>query len=602
MGMNQKAIETISVNAVRDSIVMSGYLDQFIPDNDKEPFWDGSVYIYKTKEHKKENFTGRMPVQVKGKECKDLSKSEVSFSVDLVDLKGYLTEGGTVFFVVYIANNGLLKKIYYNALTPIKIRMILESAKGQKTKTIKFKEFPTDNDEKANVFFSCYQNCQMQTSFSDAKLFSLEELRKEVDIESLTIPLSGVKINKDPQMALVKNEVYVYANVKGSSIPQPLNFIPQNLHTSQEISTEITINGKLFYSKVTIVKSAKTIEYQIGESLKLTTINGTNELKINYTSSDKIQTLALDLDFMLSYIEAGYFESEGHKFPFNFDSADFSNFDIEEQKKILEAAKRANETLKILGCKKPLSIKDLTDVDWRNIERLNAAFIDNKPAEGLKENLPPVCMMKIGNLNIVIALQKQDGNKNAYEIKDFFATEMLAVYQSGEDEQRPISQYAVLTAEDLIKADNVKCDVFLPSFQKIEKHDRTFERANWFLLDLITVYDKTGNKEFLNTAKDFAEWISTSTDDEMPYHIKTLNLLQVIKRTRKLNEEEIKTLYKIAAEKDVQDSTMVGVYLLLDQQVPAEMFFAKMDPNEQTEFMKYPIYHFWKKDEDAKNG
>lgn len=602
MGMNQKAIETISVNAVRDSIVMSGYLDQFIPDNDKEPFWDGSVYIYKTKEHKKENFTGRMPVQVKGKECKDLSKSEVSFSVDLVDLKGYLTEGGTVFFVVYIANNGLLKKIYYNALTPIKIRMILESAKGQKTKTIKFKEFPTDNDEKANVFFSCYQNCQMQTSFSDAKLFSLEELRKEVDIESLTIPLSGVKINKDPQMALVKNEVYVYANVKGSSIPQPLNFIPQNLHTSQEISTEITINGKLFYSKVTIVKSAKTIEYQIGESLKLTTINGTNELKINYTSSDKIQTLALDLDFMLSYIEAGYFESEGHKFPFNFDSADFSNFDIEEQKKILEAAKRANETLKILGCKKPLSIKDLTDVDWRNIERLNAAFIDNKPAEGLKENLPPVCMMKIGNLNIVIALQKQDGNKNAYEIKDFFATEMLAVYQSGEDEQRPISQYAVLTAEDLIKADNVKCDVFLPSFQKIEKHDRTFERANWFLLDLITVYDKTGNKEFLNTAKDFAEWISTSTDDEMPYHIKTLNLLQVIKRTRKLNEEEIKTLYKIAAEKDVQDSTMVGVYLLLDQQVPAEMFFAKMDPNEQTEFMKYPIYHFWKKDEDVENG
>lgn len=598
MSMDKKAIETISVNAVRDSIVMSGYLDQFIPDNDKEPFWDGSVYIYKTKEHKKENFTGRMPVQVKGKEFQDLSKSEISFSVDLVDLKGYLTEGGTVFFVVYIANNGLLKKIYYNALTPIKIRMILESAKGQKTKTIKFKEFPTDNDEKANVFFSCYQNCQMQTSFSNAKLFSLEELRKEVEIESLTIPLSGVRINKDPQMALVKNEVYVYANVKGSSIPQPLNFVPQNLHTSQEISTEITINGKLFYSKVTIVKSAKTIEYQIGESLKLTTINGTNELKINYTASDKIQTLALDLDFMLSYIEAGYFESEGHKFPFNFDSADFSNFDIEEQKKILEVAKRANETLKILGCKKPLSIKGLSDVDWRNIERLNAAFIDNKPAEGLKENLPPVCMMKIGNLNIVIALQKQDGNKNAYEIKDFFATEMLAVYQSGEDEQRPISQYAVLTAEDLIKADNVKCDVFLPSFQKIEKHDRTFERANWFLLDLITVYDKTGNKEFLNVAKDFAEWISTSTDDEMPYHIKTLNLLQVIKRMRKLNEEEIKTLYNITSEQDVQNSTMVGVYLLLDQQVPAEMFFAKMEPNEQTEFMKYPIYHFWKKDED----
>lgn len=42
--MNKKAVETISVNAVRDSIVCSDFLDQYIPDNDKEPSWDGSVW------------------------------------------------------------------------------------------------------------------------------------------------------------------------------------------------------------------------------------------------------------------------------------------------------------------------------------------------------------------------------------------------------------------------------------------------------------------------------------------------------------------------------------------------------------------------------
>ena len=72
--LSKKAKETLSVDAVRDSIMMTDHLDQFIPDNDKEPFWDGAVYIYENKDHTKENFRGRMPVQVKGTENEDFSK------------------------------------------------------------------------------------------------------------------------------------------------------------------------------------------------------------------------------------------------------------------------------------------------------------------------------------------------------------------------------------------------------------------------------------------------------------------------------------------------------------------------------------------------
>lgn len=55
--MDNKAIETLSVNAVKNSIVTSDFLDQFINDNDndndKEPFWDGAIYIYDNKSKKK---------------------------------------------------------------------------------------------------------------------------------------------------------------------------------------------------------------------------------------------------------------------------------------------------------------------------------------------------------------------------------------------------------------------------------------------------------------------------------------------------------------------------------------------------------------------
>lgn len=53
MMLDNRAIETLSVNAVKNSIVTSEFLDQFIADNDKEPSWDGFIYIYGDKSKKK---------------------------------------------------------------------------------------------------------------------------------------------------------------------------------------------------------------------------------------------------------------------------------------------------------------------------------------------------------------------------------------------------------------------------------------------------------------------------------------------------------------------------------------------------------------------
>ena len=602
MGMSKKAIETFSVNAVRDSIMMSKFLDQYIPDNDKEPFWDGAVYVFENESHKKENFKGRVSVQVKGTECNDLTKSEITFPVSITDLKGYLTDGGAIFFVVYIANNGLSKKIYYIELTTIRIRMILESAKKQKTKNISFKEFPTDNDQKATIFFNFLQNRQKQTSFAEAKLFSIEELQEQGVLESITIPLSGVKIDKDPQMALLSNDVYLYANIKGSSVPQPINMVPVSMHTHEEINSSITIDGKEYYSKIKVIRSAKKTKFVIGDSFTITATNDNKITNVNYVSSDKLSILVKDLDFILTYIEHGYFESNGQRFPFDFESADFSKFDCEEQKKILSYAQKTAQTLKILGCKKDLTISKLTELDYRNLARLNTAIIDQKPVSGLKEGLPPICNTKIGDLNFILSFYAQEGKKGTYLIKDFFDSELVATFQGSNNERLPISQYALLNAEDLVKADNIKYDVFLPSFQKIEKHIDTFTRANWFFLDLLSAYDLSGNKDFLKTAKDFIDWILTSNEEELSDDIKTLNNLQLIKRERQLNADEIKLLYAITEDPNSSEMVLVGAYLLLDQQVPAELHFDKLTEQEKCEFKEYPIYHFWKQTEDENDG
>lgn len=604
MPLDNKAIETLSVNAVKNSIVTSEFLDQFIADNDKEPSWDGFVYIYGDKSKKKSKLKGRMPVQVKGTECDDHSKETISFSMPTVDLRNYLYDGGCVLFVVYIGNCGLTNKIYYAELTPVKLRQLLEEAEEQDNKTVHLKDFPSDNNKKATIFLNCLQNCQKQASFKEGKLLSLEELEEQGVLENIVIPFSGVGYT-DPQMALLNNEVYLYAKIKGSSIPQPLDIIPQDVHTQQVMDALITIDGRLFYTNYRVVKSAKETTVCYGDSFKMNFDKNNHSCKINYKNSDKIRVLAKDLDFILAYLDKGYFKVNDIEIPFDYNGMDSSNFDIEKEREKLSFVKDVVRVLNMLGCSEDIDINDMDDEDWRNLNRLITAFLEKKPVKGLKEDLPTVTCLKIGKLKFAVYLKQCEG-KGKYEMFDFFKTDLSVVFkdENNNGKMLPISQYSILHENDFLTLSNMNFEVLLPSFQKAEHHYETFSRANWFLLELLNAYDKaegTRKENILKACKDFSDWISEAPEDELDYQIKTLNKLQTIKRWRDFNIDEIGALYAMVENKDTREDCVVGAYLLLGQQQAAEIHFARLSEEEQKSFKGYPIYHFWKT-EEKENG
>lgn len=604
MPLDNNAIETLSINAVKNSIVMCDYLSQFIADNDKEPSWDGAVYIYGDKNKTKDKLKGRMPVQVKGTECSDFSKEEISFSMSTVDLRNYLYDGGCILFVVYIGNGGLTNKIYYAELTPIKLRQLLTEAGEQGSKVVYLKPFPFDNNKKATIFLNCLQNCQKQASFKDGKLFSLKELEEQGLLENIVIPFSGVGID-DPQTALVSNEVYLYAKVKGSSIPQPLDMIPEDIHTQQTVDAAITIDDKLFYTEYKVIKSAGKVVFRYGESLTMKFTDPDKPCEIKYKNSDKIRVLAKDLDFMLSYLEKGVYQVNGVDFPFDYNGANLANFDIGKEKEHLDFAKKVVRLLDLLGCPDDIDINDMEAEDWRNLNRLIVAFIDKKPVSGLKSDLPPVCCMKVGKLRFVFYFKKcDDANKGKYEIFDFFKTEFCVAFDGRNGEKLPISQFCILHTNDFLTLNNIHFDVMLPSFQKAEHHYDTFNRANWFLLDLLSAYDQaTGQRreKILKVCEDFSEWIINAPEDELDYQVRTLNRLQVVKRKRDFTLDEISSLYELVESRETREDCRVGAYLLLGQQQAAEIHFARLPEEEQNNFRNYPIYHYWKQ-EDKDNG
>ena len=59
-------LEKIATNAVETSIVKTDRLTSFISRGDKEPCWDGNIYIHESKNHNKRNIK-KVSTQIKGK-------------------------------------------------------------------------------------------------------------------------------------------------------------------------------------------------------------------------------------------------------------------------------------------------------------------------------------------------------------------------------------------------------------------------------------------------------------------------------------------------------------------------------------------------------
>lgn len=587
--MNAKSLETFAVNAVRDSVENSDYLSQFIPDNDKEPSWDGAVYIYHNKSKKKDALIGRMPVQVKGKESHN-HPSEISYRVQISDLRNYLNDGGSMFFVVYISKNPPSRTIYYDTLTPVKLRILIKQANSHKSTLITLKRYPQDGNAQADIFLNCYNDCKKQASFSSAILYTEEDLAERGILEEIAFSVSSFTPNNLD--SFFQNEIYPYAKVKGSTIPQPLEFIPTHIHISSEVPASVTVAGKPYYDHYTKIQSADGIVLRFGSSFTITIPSSTQKWQINYTSSDYLRQRATDLSFIISVIDNSGFEINNTPIRIDSTKLDLSQFDLAAQKSQLHDLQDAVSLLDILHCTNDLNLSTMSKTDTINLFRLIQVFVKKQAVQQLKPGLKPILTYRVNNLQFALWFFPQSDHSGMYEIRDFFSYEHPVYYE--QDAKAQTSQYALLGADDFLSLDNLQLSVLLPSFQKLALNNHIANCANFMLLDLLTAYDKSNHAraDLLETAIQFSHWLYEIPDDLLSWPIRLLNRLQTTKRQRILNQYEEKQLYELIEGIDADD-ILTGAYLLLGIQKLAERHFQKMSPTQQEEFRSFPIFYFW---------
>lgn len=597
---NTIQIEEWGADAVKAVISKTDTLHSYIEKNDKRPFWDGEVFIYKSNDWRNINFIGKVQVQVKGNAArtKDLLKSEISFSPRVVDLLNYEKNRGVIYFVVLIdKENNEHRKIYYNELTPHKIRTLIEGKEEQKTLRVLFKEFPLNKFNIQNIF----QRFHLSSSQSYLPIITIDKLSTIKDIEKITFTV----IEADPDLIpkntydiLFHDKAFWTVKQKGHPTPYQIDVNEKiNLKISTSEKQDIIVNGEKFEKYLSIERGSDYFAFKFGESVILKYPKDGKKGKFTYTHSDKLTQRIKDFNFLILFMENALIQKE------NGETIEFGVFNKETEINISELKKELQTYLQIDEFWKSIGVYDdfiIGEIDSNSSIKELEIFANcmngkHKVINALDTNEPVTLVKKtISNFTLLLFYVLEDKDKKHFNIYNFSDYERMFMYII-DGQEHEASRYSALKPIDYTEVSNINFSDILKSFKQIKITDNNiYTYFNLDLLKLLMAYDMRENKQYkiLKAAQEIAKWLLDKSEGILPYEIKVINYLQALKRERTLSEEENIMLYDI--EKDsVELIYKLGANILLDNLKGAQIQFDKLSIEDKEKFKTYPIYNLW---------
>lgn len=594
--------EVLATSAVQASISKTERLSSFINSGDKEPSWDGNIYLHENAKKTKHNLY-KIPVQIKGKGVSKWNQPKITYPVSVIDLTNYLHDGGTIFFVVYVdKKTGSVKQIYYSTLLPKKIDDLLKN-KAVKNPSITLYPFPDDEIGKLNVFLFFNKHKEKQAVMLGQPNFDVQELVQKGMINTMSFMFSAVGLTEEciPQMMVEQKEFYLYANIKGTELSFPFKYVKDISYAVMEkvIENPVNINGKCFYDSYKVVYSSKGSMFKFGESTvmnfkRIVTETGEDmaESSIKVTIRGNLRVRTNDLEFALGMIDSQKIEIAGVEISTYISEKEKKKFGYGKQKENLVFLKKCCQVLDILNVKKDLKIDECNEEDYRNLMRLYQSLIEEKKVKELNPRLPILNRIKLANLKLMIVVLKNEQQKDCFCLQDFFDTKIPVVYTYKKGEGKfPTSQYCILKSEDILSVDNIKYKNIVNDFMNLELNDGMVTHANNILLEMIKAYDIGKNEELYIEMLRFAEWISGLDEVYISRTVSEINRLQIIKRKRELVFTDKEILQEVIRRNENKQWS-IGALLLLDEYKEAKQRFEILTKQEQEQFKIYPIGKF----------
>lgn len=581
-------VEVIATSAVENLLSRNPYLKTIIGSNDKTPIWDGNIFVYRNRNcnKKNENLIGKVPVQIKGRKVKKIENQNVKFRIDFESIKKFYTDGGVIFFVVYITSS--IEKIYYNALLPLDLARLIKKNNQQRTLEIELRSIPMEERALADIFLDFIINSKKQSGTLLSNFLYIDDIENiENEIKQFKFSYSTVEPNNSrPFKELTMRDIYVYMEPKGIGNPIPVDKF-SNAIVNIERKLEVAVREQVYFKDAFVQWEKGVPSIRCGKAIRISmpSIEKSGYQNFNFkiifkgTLDERLRDLCFVRDIL-----------ENKEISINKSTIPIKNFSFESKRELykrINDLKLLKQRLKYYGVKTDLDLDKLTDKD--NI-KLSLIMEEYPPMNKYKIDLSESRLLKMRIANILIILMIEvDEEKGYYKIKDFFSYNWKFSYVlEGTTEHIPISQFLVLDKEDLL-ADNIDAQRIMDSIKKHHSKNRNIDYVNTLLLEAIKAYDENSAQQaqLRCLIENLSDWLYEESKEDYIF----LNLAQVKYRLGELTEQIIDKL--ISIRKAYQDNIgmLAGISILLDEKELAKDLINKMNEKEKELFMTFPIYY-----------
>lgn len=577
--MNSIKIEKIAILELRRLITLHQLMNDFIDENDKEPSWDGSIYIYNNSNLKVENILHKVPVQVKGKNNELLlNKDTITYPIKYKHLKNYYRDGGVCYFVIVISDDATNTSIYCNALTPIKLQYYLNSKNeisNDSTKNIPL-NLIKNKDDLYKVLIQFGDDSQKQGSGNGEIIRNAISLENFNKIDSIKMKIYGTDDKFELLKKVSTGEVCIYGHHSSLDIWLPFEY-KQQLNTS--ISHIVTISNSLGFQgfncyskyKVELINKENYIIH-LSDNLKLDIKNN----KIEFKAISSLNDIYIDIKFLNSLQEFDkIYINENPVLSYNnldFPSELYS--DLNYLSVMISAFEHFN-----IDCNK--KVCEFTDKDWSAIDELIKIFRGNID---FKDKYMIYMWWWQGRV-IPILLIKNSLNKadsyNLITVKDF----IIEVHNN--DNKYKVPNFVMFKRDIWINLYNVKEDILIDEIKKSDFNIFTQDILSLLFVEILSAYDTIKEEKYYNTAKLISDKL-LEVDSLNEYW--NINNFQLIKRKRALTELELEQIERIQ-EKSCDDMVICATNILLENTRNAKKCISSLPDEEYKLFIDYPIYN-----------
>lgn len=595
--MDTKAIEEKAINKLKGFIEDSKVISQFIADNDKEPCWDGHLYLYREGGRDKEHLIGRVPVQVKGKTVKHIQTKKWKYPLKKEDLQAYLYEP-TLFIACQVVEKTKEKKLFYKELLPDEVRHLLRDMGTNATIKIEFNSLSEDLQEFEHKLMIFYHNSRKMTSFADNDFMSLKDVigTKEDKRYTLSIPVIGKDVISQLKF-LSTHENHLYARINDRwKVDIPIDGTAK-LSLMQNVKQEVSVGGRVFFEvyKNEIVNGRMIIT--IGNLMVMNLPMDSSDSEppaISLTNTAKtLKEAILQSEFVIALHEIGVLKIGEMSFPLKVNGVN----PIETIKKSLEGEKALQQVLDKLHIEKELLIDNITEKQERNINIL----IDTI-GKGKLVNIPGVksSLYEMELCNLTLLLWCAVNGKGDCALGDFFDGRVVPKCKFDGKKPSKVSPYSYLQNRRLWeKVDNVDYSGLIAATAEMcKENEEGYTMTNFDVLSMISASDaveetdKHKSERLLAEAAKLNSWLENNDIHKELKPMHKVNGLQIIKRQRNFTEDEIADMNSMLKDDNIDNSLKVALALLLKKQELFKKYFGLMPKDDQEALKRYPIWRF----------